>query len=156
MPFIPVNLNDAREPKPVPIGRYDLTILNCEEAKSKNNKDQYVVTIAIDGHDDAPPLKHYISLPMETDEAASMQYKVLLLKRFTTLFKVQVADGGFDTAVLAGELVNARANAELGLDTEKDADGKDKADARTFNRLQVPRLKDEAASSKSAPKPPKS
>ncbi len=149
MPFIPVNLNDAREPKPVPIGKYDLTILNCEEAKSKNNKDQYVVTIAIDGHDDAPPLKHYISLPMETDEAASMQYKVLLLKRFTTLFKVQVAVGGLDTAVLAAELVNARANAKL-------ADGKDKADARTFNRLQVPRLKDEAAPSKSAPKPPKS
>lgn len=159
MPFIPVNLNEAKEPRPVGLGKYPLTIIACEEAKSKNQKDQYVVTLGIDGHDDAPPVKHYVSLPMVGDEATAATYKALLLKRFTDLFGVKVGNEGFDTTQLAMELVGRHATVELTMETEKDAEGNEKENARVFNRLQVPRLKDEgnsgAAAGRVAPMPPK-
>jgi hypothetical protein len=159
MGFIPINVNDAKEPKPVPVSKYDLTILNCEPALSRNKKPQLIATIGIDGYDEAPPVMHYISLPAEGDEPDKMKYKVLMLKRFITLFGVSVANDGFDPEKLGMELAGKRARAELTLETEKDGDGNEKADARTFNRLQVPRLKDEGTSGQAAKgtgKPPKS
>ena len=157
--LIPINLNDIQEPKPVPVGRYDLVIASCEEAVSKNGKPQFQVSIGIEGHDDAPNVRHYISLPNEGDEPNALQFKALLLKRFLTLFKQPIPTNGIDTEKLALSLVGARANAELSLDKEKDSDGNEKPDGNVYNRLVVPRMRGEGAAGapggRVAPPPPK-
>lgn len=160
MAFIPVNLNEAKEPKPVPMGKYDLTILGCEVGLTRVKKTpQFIVQIGVDGHDDAPPLNHYMNIHTETDEPKAAEFKSVVIKRFLTLFGMKTKDEGYDPEALAMEMQGRKARADLTIDTEKDAEGNEKVDGRTFNRLQVPRLKDEGnsgmAASASAPKPPK-
>lgn len=156
MPFIPVNVNDAAEAKPVPAGKYDLTILSCDEVLTREKqKPQYKIALQINGHDDAPPLNHFVGLPADGDEPRAMEFKVLLLKRFLTMFGLKVGNDGFDTTALAMEMVGATARGEVGLSEPDDA-------GTVYNRLVVPKLKDEgtsgmvAGAGRTAPKPPKS
>lgn len=153
MPFIPANLNEAKEAKPVPAGKYDLTILSCDEVLTREKqKPQYKVGIQINGHDDAPPLNHFVGLPAEGDEPDKMTFKILLLKRFLTMFGLKVSNEGFDTTELAMSMVGATARGEVGLSEPAD-------DGTVYNRLVVPKLKDEGNSgmaTRTAPKPPKS
>lgn len=136
MPFIPLNLDDAKEAKPVPAGKYDLVITTCEETTTKTaGKPQFKMAIQIEGHDDAPPVFHYQGIPSEQDEPQAMSFKMLLLKRFLKLFKVAYGSEGFDTEKLAMELIGARANAELQLG--------EPYNGNVSNVLVVPRLKDE-------------
>ena len=163
MPFIEVNLGQAKEPKPVAIGKYDLTVLAADVGQTRvQKKPQFIVTIGIDGHDEAPPVMNYMNIHAEGDEPKTSEFKSLILKRFLTAFGLSVPTNGYDPEQLAMEMVGAKARCDLTLDTEKDSEGNEKVDGRTFNRLQIPRLKDEAglgasagAGSKSAPKPPK-
>lgn len=155
MSLIPLNLDDIQEQHPVPIGKYDLTITSCEEAQSKKGKAQLVLSIAIDGHDDAADIRHFISLPAEGDTPEAMKFKALLLKRFCAAFKVPLKGSGIDTTVLAMQLTGAKAKAEVTLDKEKDADGNEKPDGRVYNRVTVPYLKDEGIVTANVPKPPK-
>lgn len=142
--LIPINLNDAVEPKPVPIGRYDLVISNCEETLTKEKqKPQFRVSIGIEGHDDAPNITHFVGIPSEEDEPNALRFKALLLRRFLTLFKLPIP-GEINTEQLAMEMVGARANAEVNLDVEVDPVTKQpKPDGAVYNRLVVPRLKGE-------------
>ena len=153
MPFIPTNLNDAKEAKPVPAGKYDLTILSCDEVLTREKqKPQYKIGISINGHDDAPPLNHFVGLPADGDDPRAMEFKVLLLKRFLVMFGLKVGNDGFDTTELAMQMVGATARGEVGLSEPTD-------DGTVFNRLVVPKLKDEGNSgqaARTAPKPPKS
>ncbi len=158
MPVIPVNLNDISEPKPVPNGKYDLTIANAEVGESRNNKPQIRVSIGIDGHDDAPNVGHFISLPMAGDDSSKTEFKGRLLKRFLVLFKQKVPGAeGFDPEALAMAMIGAKATAELTQELERDSDGNDKPDGNVYNRLMVPKLKDEGktATGGGVPKPPK-
>lgn len=158
MALIPLDLDTIVESKPVPVGKYDLTVASCEEVKSKKGKPQFDLSIAIEGHDDAPNMRHFMSLPMDGDTASAMNYKALLLKRFCHLFKVPLKGANIDTEALAASIVGARAKAEVGLDKETDAEGNEKPDGRVFNRLVVPFLPDEGgtkASGRVAPPPPK-
>ena len=149
MPFIPINLNEVKEARPVPQGVYDLVITECEEAKSKNGFPQFVASIAIEGHDDAPNLRHYASIPSPDDEPGKMQGKMLFLQRFLAMFGIKVGAEGFDTAAVAQQLVGQRARGEVSL-SEPDDSG------NVYNRLVTPKLKDEGtAAPRSAPKPPK-
>ena len=149
--LIPINLNDAQEPKPVAIGRYDLVISNCEETLTKEKqKPQFRVSIGIEGHDDAPNITHFVGIPSDDDEPNALRFKSLLLKRFLTLFKLPIPTE-IDTEQLAMEMVGARANAEVGLDVEIDpATKQPKPDGAVYNRLVVPRLRGEATGGKQA------
>lgn len=158
MAVIPVNLNDVSEPKPVPNGRYDLTIANAEVAESRNNKPLIRVSIGIDGHDDAPNVGHFISLPMAGEESGKTQFKALMLKRFLVLFKQTIPANGIDPEAISMAMIGAKATAELTQELERDSDGNDKPDGAVYNRLMVPKLKDEGktgAVGGGVPKPPK-
>lgn len=156
MPVIPVDLDALKEMKPVPHGKYSLTISTCEEVLSKNGKPQYDVSISIDGHEDAPNMRHFVSLPAEGDEMKALQFKALLLKRFCTLFKLPLTGGSIDTTAIAMALPGKKVIAEVTLDKELNPDGSEKPGGRTFNRLVVPVLDNAPAGSRTAPPPPKS
>lgn len=137
MPFIPMNLNEVEEAKPVAHGKYDLVITACDEVLTKEQqKPQFKVQILISGHDEAPPIWHYVGIPAEGDEPDKAKFKALLLRRFLNLFKVSYSSDGFDTEKLAMEMVGATANAEL---QQQEYNG------NTSNVLIVPRLQTEAA-----------
>lgn len=144
MPFIPLNLDDAKEAKPVPAGKYDLVITSCEETLTKEKqKPQFKMALQIEGHDDAPLVFHYQGIPSESDETQAMQFKMLLLKRFLKLFKIPYGADGFDTEKLAMEMVGARANAELQLG--------EPYNGNVSNVLVVPKLKDEETAGRGKP-----
>lgn len=148
--FIPMDLGAIKEQKPVPGGaKYDVVITSCESGKSKSGKPQLVCSLGIEGHEDAPNVRHYVSLPGDGDDASKVGFKLLFLKRFLSAFGVTTGKDGFDTDELASELTGARANVELGL-SEPDDNG------NVYNNLILPKLKDEGGSvGKGAPKPPK-
>jgi len=136
MPFISMNLDDAKESRPVPLGRYDLVIGSCEEVLTKEaQKPQFKCIINIEGHDDAPPVFHHVGIPTPDDEPSKAQFKMLLLKRFLKLFHVSYSAEGFDTEVLAMELVGARASSVELQQSEYNGN--------LSNTIVVPRLKDE-------------
>lgn len=146
--FIPVNLEEAQESKPVPGGMYDLTITTCDLTETKQGqKPQFKVGIAIDGHDEAPAVTHFVGIPSDKDDAGQMRFKMLLLRRFMNLFHIPVDPKGIDTDAIGGALIGAKAKAELQL-SEPDDNG------NVYNRMVVPRLRSEDGP-RSAPKPPK-
>lgn len=151
MPHIPLNLTDAKEMSPVKPGRYDLTITQVEETKTREKqKPQLRVSIAIGGHDDAPNINEYISLPAQGDEPKAFNFKKLLLNRFCTLFGLEFDEGGFDTDLWPGATAS---NVEVTMDEPNDK-------GQVFNRIVVPKLATEAAASagasgRGAPPPPK-
>ena len=141
---IPTNLSEVKESRPVPNGKYNLTIASCEDTPSKAGKPQLKVSIGIDGHDDAPNVTHYVSLPSAGDEKNAA--KTLFLARFLQCFGIASDGNDFDTDDFAG----ATATCELTL-SEPDDNG------NVYNRLVLPKLKDEPAASggRVSPKPPK-
>ena len=148
MPFINVNLSEIQEAKPVPNGKYDLVIVSCEETLTKEKqRPQFKIGIAIEGHDDAPPVNHYQGIPDPADEPNTFAFKALLMKRLLTLFGIAVSKDGFDTSSLALELIGARAKGELRL-------GKPNDSGVVYNELVLPRLKDEATTNSGAQRPP--
>lgn len=148
MPFIPINLNEVEEAKPVVHGKYDLTISACDEVLTKEQqKPQFKVQIQISGHDEAPPIWHYVGIPGVDDEPDKAKFKALLLRRFLNLFKVSYDSSGFDTEKLAMEMVGATANAELQLQ---------EYNGNTSNVLIVPRLSSESAAMRGVARPPRS
>lgn len=134
MSFIPVDVTGTTEPKAVSNGRYDLQISSAEETLSKEKKKPMVVAyVAIEGHVDAPNVRHNISLPQPDDEPKAKEFKMLLLKRFLTLFKIPYDSNGFNVE----DFVGARAdNAELKLG-EVDEKG------NQYNELVLPRMASE-------------
>lgn len=146
--LIPIDVGAAIESKPVPSGKYNLQVTDAQEAKSQKGKPQFVVNLAIEGHDDAPQVTHYISLPGDGDEPKSVKFKVLMLKRFLVQFGLPVP-AQIDTEKMAMGMVGAKAKATLGLSEPTD-------DGRVYNRVQVDYLPDESGGSKQGvPPPPK-
>jgi hypothetical protein len=152
MAFIPMNLNEAVESKPVSNGMYDVVITDCQETLTKEKQTpQFKVALQIEGHDNAPTLYHYQGIPSADEDADKMKFKMLLLKRFLVAFGMPISSDGFDTSQLATDLIGQRARVEITL-SEPDANG------NIYNRMNLPRLKDESASpaaSRGAVKPPK-
>lgn len=158
MALIPVNLDEIKEMRPVPLAKYPLTIVSAEEVTSTKGKQQLDVSVSIDDHDDAPNIRHFISLPAEGDDPKAFRFKVLLLKRFCALFKMPLNGSSIDTTAIALALPGKKTVAEVTMDKETDAQGNEKPGGRTFNRIVVPFLADEGSSSSGrvAPPPPKS
>ena len=98
------------------------------------------MTLLIEGHDEAPPVWHYIGLPGEGDEPNTANFKGLLLRRFLSLFKIPYSPEGFDTEKLAMEMVGASANTEVTVETRGDSD------EITFNGIRIPKVRGEAQS----------
>lgn len=131
--FIPLDVTGVQEPKAVGNGRYDLSISSAEETRSKNNKPMIVVYVNIDGHPDSPAIRHNVSLVEDKDEAKTKVFKMLLIRRFLTLFKIPYDSNGFNVE----DFVGARAdNAELKLG-EVDEKG------NQYNELVLPRMASE-------------
>jgi len=149
MPFIPMDLNETQESRPVPSGKYDVVIATCEETKTKaEGRPQFKMSLAIEGQPTAPNCTHYASIPSEGDDPDKAKFKALLLKRLMALFGVPIDPKGIDTEKLAMAFVGKRASAELSM-TEPDDSG------NVYNRLMVPRLKAEGEVSKGKFAPPK-
>lgn len=129
---IPVNLSEVKESRPVPAGKYGLTIASIEDTKSKAGAPMFVISIGIDGHDDAPNLTHYMSQPQEGGDPKKEGFKALAMARFLEAFKIPHDSSGFDTDDFPG----ATATCALSL-SEPDDNG------NVYNRLDLPRLKEE-------------
>lgn len=158
MPVIPVKLDDIVETKPQPVGRYDLIVESCEEVESSKGKPQYEMSIAFDGNETAAPIRHFHSLPIGGEDPKKFNFKVLMLKRLCKMFGIPLSGDEIDTGKIAMALVGRRANAEVSLDKETDAQGNEKPGGRLFNRLIIPTLPDEAKAAgggRTAPPPPK-
>ena len=128
--FINMNLSDVAEPKPVTPGRYGLTI---SDAKFRDAKKDIEVSLGIDGHLDAPNIRHFISLPKPEDDAGKVAFKQLMLKRFLTQFNIPFNDTeGFNVEDFHG----AQATVQLNL-SEPDDNG------AVYNRMQLDKLHNE-------------
>jgi len=145
---IPLNLNDVQESRPVPNGRYDVVIASADEGKNKDGtKDQIKVSLGIQGHDTAPNVTHFISLPGNGDDSQKTNFKMLLLKRFLHAFHIPYDADGFNVDDFPG----ASAKCDLTL-SEPDDNG------NIYNRLQLPRLPtegNEGTVKSTAARPPK-
>lgn len=151
MTFIPVNFDEAVEATPAAAGRYNLQITTAEVVKTGPNSKvpgspQFRVGIGFTDEPNTPNVTQFISLPNEQDDPNKAQFKVLMLKRFLTLFNVVYDPSGIDTEKMAMDMVGATAQAEVTL-TEPDENG------NVYNRLVVPRLRGEAAASGRATPP---
>ena len=145
-----LNLDDIQEAKPVPNGRYSVIVASAELKDSKAGKPQIVVSLGIEGHDEAPNVTHFISLPDGSD-AGKDKFKGLLLKRFLVAFGLPT--DAFDPEECGSTMPGTTASVELSL-SEPDDNGS------VYNRLQLPRLPSEdkptgGAARSTAAKPPK-
>lgn len=142
-----INFDDAVEPQPLPKGKYEVQITAAEEKvtgpNSKNpGSPQVVVTAGFIGpsqeEQNAPTVRHFISLPAEGDEAKTANFKVLLLKRFMAAFGVPVPTGSQDLNVedLCFSLVGRTATLEVSLSEPNDS-------GDVYNGLIIPRMRDE-------------
>lgn len=142
MPFIPVNLDDVKEPKPAPEGRYRVQITGAKVTKASENSKhpghpQLQVTVGLPDEDSVPTFSHYISFPHPDDEPNSANFKMLLLKRFLHAFDLPYDPKGIDTEKLCMEMVGR--STEMAVTQQ--ASNKDPS--AMFNALVLPRLPDE-------------
>lgn len=146
MAFITIDMTGVAEPKPVSPGRYPLII---STAKYREDKPDIEVSIGIEGHTDAPNIRHFISLPKKVDDESKIAFKKLMLKRFLSQFKIPTdGDGGFNTDDFPG----ATALAQITL-SEPDPET-----SAVYNRLQLDRMSGEPSGSRvqtANRKPPK-
>lgn len=133
--FIQMDVGGVVEPKPVPPARYDLVITSAEfrPPKTPDKGPMIQVNIGIEGHETAPNVTHWLSLPKPDDDAEKQFFKKLMMKRFLTQFHVPYNEGeGFNVEDFSG----CRANVELGLSSPDDSkDGK-----TVYNRLVLDKL----------------
>jgi hypothetical protein len=140
MTFVPVNFDDAQEPKPAQPGVYDLQITAAEEKETGPNSKhpgspQLKITLGFENEPNTPNITHYISLPYQGDESAN--FKALLLKRFLVHFKVPFDSNGIDTERVCMDMVGASARTEVSLTEPNPETG------AVYNRAILPRLRDE-------------
>lgn len=76
--FINVNLTDVKERRPVPLGKYHLTVAKAEPGE-KDGKSSIQVLHEIEGHHDAMPVSHRLSLPSPGDEKDKAEAKKLFM-----------------------------------------------------------------------------
>jgi len=142
MPFIPVNLDETVEQKPVPKGKYSLMITGAKVTetgeKSKHPGAPMIrVTLGFtDQEINAPVITHFITFEYEGDDNAN--FKRLLLKRFLKAFNIPYSSEGIDIEALAVEMIGHTAELDVGL-----AEPNEEGDI--FNNIQVPRIREEEA-----------
>lgn len=150
MPFIEVNLNDAKEKEVVPEGAYDLRIIEAPIEQSKNSgKDMIVCLIGIESteYPNAMPVREYYSLPHEDDTQAAFDFKLLQLRRLCDAFNVPFEDGGFNSDDLAGATASEIQVRQESFQPKKAGTDEPDPDAQPFisNKVVLPRLRTEEA-----------
>lgn len=147
MTFIPVNLDETVEQKPVVKGKYELMITGSKLTETGENSKHpgapmFKVTLGFTDPDiQAPVINHFITLPYEGDDNAN--FKLLMLKRFLVAFNIPYSNEGIDPEALAVEMVGHTATLDVGQ-SEPNENGD------IYNNIQIPRIRDEAT--KQAPK----
>jgi hypothetical protein len=146
MTTLNVNFDDAIEPQPLPKGKYPVQITAAEEkASGQNSKNpgspMIVVTAGFTGpspeEQNAPTVRHFISLPHDNDEAKSANFKVLLLKRFMHAFGLQASgNADIDVEQLCFDLVGREATLEVSLSEPNET-------GDVYNGLVIPRIPNE-------------
>lgn len=137
--IIPVNFDDAVEPKPVPAGRYALQVTACDVAKTGAQSKvpgspQFKVSLGFEDQSlNAPNITHYISLPNGAPDD-NVNFKVLLLKRFLEAFRVAYDRTQIDVHGMATDMLGASATLEV-TQTEPDDNG------NVYNRIVLPKIK---------------
>ena len=148
-----VNFDEAIEPQPLPKGKYPVQITAAEEkASGPNSKNpgspMIVVTAGFTGtsaeEQNAPTVRHFISLPGDADAPDSAKFKVLLLKRFMHAFGLQVPQGNVDIDVdkLCFDLMGREATLEVSLSEPNDT-------GDVYNGFVIPRIPNEPVSGRS-------
>jgi len=131
--FIEMNFDGVSEPKPVPAGRYDVTLSDVKHVPEKS----YIrVSAGIDSEPTAPNIAIFVSLPKKDDDEGKVIFKKLLLKRFLTQFKIPTNGDGFDMNDFAGATANVQVNMR-----EPDDKGV------VYNEIQLDKLSDEGSGS---------
>lgn len=141
--YIAMNIDDAQEQKAAPKGSYELQITGAQVTETGPNSKHpgapmIKVTLGFtDLEVNAPAITHFLTLPYEGDENGA--FKLLMLKRFLVAFGIPYGSEGIDVEAIAFEAVGKTATIEVTL-TEPNENGD------VFNRITVPRLRDEVAS----------
>jgi len=127
-------LKDVKEPEAVDEGTYSLTIVNAEEKEAKSSGAPMIsVAIGIDDHPDAAAVYVNLVMPREGDDAKTVQFKNLNMKRFLELSGADYMDG-FEVEDLFG------LNFE-GFLTKEEVEQEDPdAPPKFRNELKIPRL----------------
>lgn len=142
-----LNFDEAIEPQPLAKGKYDTQITAAENKvtgpNSKNPGSPMIqVTVGFTGtspeEQNAPTVRHYLSLPAENDDADKARFKVLLLKRFLHHYGVPYSNGDLDTEQLCFDLVGRSATTEVSLTEPNDT-------GDVYNALVIPRIPNEQA-----------
>ena len=127
--FIGMSFEGVSEPKPVPAGRYDVTLADAKHVAEKS----YIrVSAGIDIEPTAPNITIFVSLPKPDDDEGKVMFKKLLLKRFLTQFKIPTNGDGFNLEDIAGSTANVQVNM-------KEPDDK----GVVYNEIQLDKLSNE-------------
>lgn len=140
-------LDTLEDVKVAPEDRYSLVIKDVDEyVKEEHNGEGgntvIALTIGFDGHDEYQTFRHYLSMPGPNDSPEKAMTKARMLKRFLKLADIPFSSDGFDTQ----ELMGARFDANVGLETVTDMQGNERMDDSGMplkrNTLRVPKFSD--------------
>lgn len=140
MPFIPLNLDEVTEAKPVIKGDYELQITGAKVTETGENSKHpgspmIKITLGFtDPEIDAPTIQHYMTFPVEGDENAKLKNR--MIKRFLAAFQVPYSPEGLDLDNLANEMLGHTATVGVGQQPPNE-------NGDIFNNLNLPRLRDE-------------
>jgi hypothetical protein len=137
MSFINLNLEDVQERKPVPTGRYDLIIEDVKIREKNGVETGRSVIVGFPDHPLAQNVNHILSFPLSDDDKDKVYNKAIMMKRFLAAFKIPFTSEGFDES----DFIGASANLEVALTSYDD---KDTGQPVIINRINLPRLSDEA------------
>jgi hypothetical protein len=122
------NINDAKAPEVMERGLYDLHIQEAAAVKVDGVTKSIKTRIDFTDHPEAATMFVNLQLPVPTDEAKKRNTKLLMLKRFMTMFKIPYEGGKFNIADFAGAQAH---NAQVEKQSyDKDKDGAPLVDAQ--------------------------
>lgn len=145
MSFLPINLEDVQEAKPVSPGEYELQITAAqltETGENSKHPGSPMLKFSLAFTDlelNAPNITHYVTIPSEGDE--NFNFKALMLKRFLVAFGISFGSSGLDLEQVCMEANGHTATLEVTL-SEPDDNG------NVYNRIRLPRLPEESQGSK--------
>jgi len=140
MPFIKIALDDAAEQEPVPEGEYELQIIKADDGESKKGNQMTTVMLKVMDPPASCPnpaiIRHWITYPDMDTPADQRNLRLIDIKRFLTVFNIQMTEDGFDSDDLVGSTGRCFVYQEQSENNDE-----------IYNRLRLPRLskKDEAS-----------
>ena len=132
-------IEKIQEKLTAPEGSYDLLILGAGDVEESKNTGRPMIKARIGFAGDATlqAFTHYLTFPMDGDDADKAENMLRGVKRFLTAFNVDI-DGGFES----DDLINAEAKGiKVVQETvTEDKEGAPLADPFTLNRMILPKF----------------